>query len=78
MHRRIVGHYCVEARTLRTPNGAWKSAYLVEPVHGGPRDFTMITLLDEFDSERAAIDAAMERGARHAQWLDAAHTVRST
>lgn len=71
MHRRTVGQYSVEVRTLKTPTGVWKSAYIVEPVgHAGPRDFVMITLLDEFADERAAVDAAMEKGMRHADWLD--------
>lgn len=70
MHRRTVGQHSVEVRTLRTSTGAWKSAYIVEPVgRGGPRDFVMITLMDEFPDERAAVDAAMEKGARHAHWL---------
>ncbi|NID14817.1 hypothetical protein HBF32_04965 [Luteibacter yeojuensis] len=70
MHRRTVGRYSVEARTLKTPAGVWKAAYIVEPVgHAGPRNFVMITLLDEFPDERAAVDAAMEKGARHADWL---------
>ena len=76
MHRRTVGQYSVEVRTLRTPSGVWKAAYIVEPaVHAGPRDFVMITLLEEFDDERLAVDAAMERGISHADWLD---TARST
>ena len=44
-------------------------------MHAGPRDFVMITLLEEFDDERLAVDAAMERGISHADWLD---TARST
>lgn len=73
MHRRIVGQYSVEVRTLKTPSGVWKAAYIVEPaLSAGPRDFVMITLLDEFDDERMAVDMAMERGARHADWLSAA------
>ncbi|MGY3230684.1 hypothetical protein ACVWWJ_002168 [Luteibacter sp. HA06] len=76
MHRRTVGQYSVEVRTLRTPSGVWKAAYIVEPaLHAGPRDFVMITLLEEFDDERLAVDAAMERGISHADWLD---TARST
>ncbi|SDF45808.1 MULTISPECIES: hypothetical protein [Rhodanobacteraceae] len=72
MHRRTVGQYSVEVRTLRTLAGVWKAAYIVEPaVSAGPRDFVMITLLDEFDDERVAVDAAMERGVRHADWLNA-------
>lgn len=71
MHRRNVGQYSVEVRTLRIATGVWKAAYIVEPAgHAGPRDFVMITLLDEFDNERDAVDAAMEKGARHADWLD--------
>ncbi|SFW26936.1 hypothetical protein [Luteibacter sp. UNCMF366Tsu5.1] len=70
MHRRIVGQYSVEVRTLKTPVGGWKAAYIVEPAaQAGPRDFVMITLLDEFDDERSAVDAAMEKGSRHAHWL---------
>lgn len=70
MHRRIVGQYSVEVRTLRTPAGGWKAAYIVEPAaQAGPRDFVMITLLDAFPDERAAVDAAMEKGTRHATWL---------
>lgn len=75
MHRRVVGQYSVEVRTLRTPSGVWKSAYIVEPAaHAGPRDFVMITLLEEFDDERLAVDAAMARGISHADWLDVART----
>lgn len=75
MHRRTVGQYSVEVRTLRAPSGVWKAAYIVEPaIHAGPRDFVMITLLDEFEDERVAVDAAMERGISHADWLDAART----
>jgi hypothetical protein len=70
MHRRTVGKYSVEVRTLKTPAGVWKAAYIVEPVgHAGPRDFVMITLLDEFAEERSAVDAAMRKGVRHADWL---------
>jgi hypothetical protein len=48
----------------------WKSAYIVElAAHAGPRDFVMITLLDEFQDERQAVETAMERGAHHAAWL---------
>lgn len=73
MHRRIVGTYSVEARTLRTKQGTWKAAYILEPAaSSGPRDFVMISLLDEFTEERAAVDAAMERGGTHAEWLRAA------
>lgn len=73
MHRRTVGQYSVEVRTLRAPSGVWKAAYIVEPaLHAGPRDFVMITLLEEFDDERVAVDAAMERGMSHADWLDVA------
>jgi hypothetical protein len=65
----------VEVRTLKTASGVWKAAYVVEPAaHAGPRDFVMITLLDEFDDERLAVDAAMERGVSHADWLDVART----
>lgn len=72
MHRRIVGQYSVEVRTLKSPSGRWKAAYLVEPaLHAGPRDFVMITLLDAFDEERDAVDAAMDRGVAHAEWLTA-------
>lgn len=75
MHRRTVGQYSVEVRTLRTPSGVWKAAYIVEPaVHAGPRDFVMITLLEAFDDERLAVDAAMERGMSHAEWLDVARS----
>lgn len=75
VHRRTVGQYSVEVRTLRAPSGVWKSAYIVEPaIHAGPRDFVMITLLEEFEDERLAVDAAMERGISHADWLDAART----
>lgn len=71
MHRRLVGKYSVEVRTLRAPSGVWKSAYIVELAgHAGPRDFVMITLLDEFLDERQAVETAMERGATHALWLD--------
>ncbi|HEY4294575.1 hypothetical protein [Luteibacter sp.] len=74
MHRRTVGQHSVEVRTLTTRPGVWKAAYIVEPVsHAGPRDFVMITLLDEFSDERTAVDAAMEKGSRHAEWLDDAH-----
>lgn len=70
MHRRIVGKYSVEVRTLRAPSGVWKSAYIVElAVDAAPRDFVMITLLDEFQDERQAVETAMERGAHHAAWL---------
>jgi hypothetical protein len=70
VHRRIVGRYSVEVRTLKTAAGRWKAAYIVEPAaHAGPRDFVMITLLDEFAEERLAVDAAMERGIKHADWL---------
>ncbi|MET0937163.1 MAG: hypothetical protein ABWX83_14305 [Luteibacter sp.] len=73
MHRRIVGQYSVEVRTLRASSGVWRAAYIVEPsAHAGPRDFVMITLLDEFDDERVAVDAAMKRGLSHAEWLDVA------
>jgi hypothetical protein len=76
VHRRLVGKYSVEVRTLRAPSGVWKSAYIVElAVHAGPRDFVMITLLDEFLDERQAVDTAMERGARHALWLDESASV---
>jgi hypothetical protein len=34
----------------------------------------MITLLDEFDDERLAVDAAMDRGVKHAEWLMASRT----
>lgn len=79
MHRRTVGHYSVEARILKTAGGVWKAAYIVEPVsHAGPRDFVMITLLDEFPDERAAVDAAMEKGARHADWLAGARRTYSS
>ncbi|MDF3981612.1 hypothetical protein P3W24_06500 [Luteibacter sp. PPL201] len=79
MHRRIVGRYSVEVRTLRTPAGAWKSAYIVEPAaHAGPRDFVMISLLEAFADERSAVDAAMARGVKHADWLAASHTVPSS
>jgi hypothetical protein len=55
VHRRTVGQYSVEVRTLRAPSGVWKAAYIVEPaIHAGPRDFVMITLLDEFEDERVA------------------------
>jgi hypothetical protein len=75
VHRKIVGHYCVEARCTRTPEGAFKSAYIVEPVNSrGPSDFVMISLLDIFREERSAIDAAMQRGEAHAGWLNAART----
>lgn len=78
MHRRIVGQYSVEVRTLKTAGGAWKAAYIVEPAaHAGPHDFVMITLLDEFDSERAAVDAAMQKGVRHADWLADARSAYS-
>lgn len=77
MHRRIVGQYCVEVRTLRNPTGSWKSAYIVELAHAGPRDFVMITLLDEFLDERAAVDAAMEKGCKHADWLAHARSAYS-
>ena len=79
MHRRTFGQYSVEVRTLRTATGVWKAAYIVEPVgHAGPRDFVMISLLDEFPDERTAVDAAMEKGARHADWLGGArHTYSS-
>lgn len=71
MHRRIVGLYSVEVRTLKSAGGTWKSAYIVEPAaHAGPRDFVMISLLEEFADERAAVDAAMERGVKHADWLE--------
>lgn len=72
MHRRIVGQFSVEVRTLKSPAGTWKAAYIVEPAaHAGPRDFVMITLLDAFDDERDAVDAAMDRGVKHAEWLAA-------
>jgi hypothetical protein len=77
MHRRIVGQYCVEVRTLRNSLGLWKSAYIVELAHAGPRDFVMITLLEEFLDERAAVDAAMEKGCQHANWLAAARNAYS-
>jgi len=78
VHRRIVGQYSVEVRTLRTSLGRWKSAYIVEPAqHAGPHDFVMITLLDEFDAEREAVDAAMEKGRRHAVWLADARSAYS-
>jgi len=78
VHRRIVGQYSVEVRTLRTSMGAWKAAYIVEPApHAGPHDFVMITLLDDFDVERAAVDAAMEKGTRHAEWLADARSAYS-
>jgi hypothetical protein len=65
----------VEVRTLRTPSGVWKAAYIVEPaLHAGPRDFVMITLLEEFEDERLAVDAAMSRGISHADWLDVARS----
>lgn len=71
MHRRNIGFYSVEIRTLRTASGVWKAAYIVEPaMNAAPRDFVMITLLDEFTDERHAVDAAMERGTEHARWLD--------
>lgn len=70
MHRRIVGQYSVEVRTLKAPSGVWKAAYIVEPAaHAGPHDFVMITLLDDFLDERVAVDAAMDRGIKHADWL---------
>ncbi|WP_448101243.1 hypothetical protein [Luteibacter jiangsuensis] len=76
MHRRTVGQYSVEVRTLKAPTGLWKAAYIVEPAgHGGPRDFVMITLLENFDDERSAVDAAMEKGVRHADWLQEARPV---
>jgi len=34
----------------------------------------MITLLEEFEDEREAVNAAMERGISHADWLDVART----
>ncbi|HVI56163.1 MAG TPA: hypothetical protein VM621_14060 [Luteibacter sp.] len=75
MHRRTVGKYSVEVRTLRAPSGVWKAAYIVEPaLYAGPRDFVMITLLEEFEDERLAVDAAMQRGISHADWLDAARS----
>lgn len=75
MHRRTVANYSVEIRTLRTKAGMWKSAYIVEPVaQNGSRDFVMISLLEEFADERSAVDAAMEKGAKHAEWLAAART----
>ncbi|SEV91035.1 hypothetical protein [Luteibacter sp. 329MFSha] len=78
MHRRTVGQYSVEVRTLKTPTGTWKAAYIVEPAaDAGPHDFVMITLLDEFDVERAAVDAAMSRGIRHAGWLADARSAYS-
>lgn len=77
MHRRIVGNYGVEVRTLHQPGGRWKSAYIVEPMHAGPRDFVMITLLEEFADERQAVDAAMAKGADHANWLAAARKAYS-
>ncbi|GAA0911811.1 hypothetical protein GCM10009552_25630 [Rothia nasimurium] len=71
MHRRIVGQYSVEVRTLKSATGTWKSAYIVEPAaHAGPRDFVMISLLEEFRDERSAVDAAMDRGMKHADWLE--------
>ncbi|MGF6709277.1 hypothetical protein QFZ41_000241 [Luteibacter sp. W1I16] len=78
MHRRIVGRYSVEVRTLKTSAGRWKAAYIVEPAaYAGPRDFVMITLLDEFEEERLAVDAAMERGIKHADWLASARRAYS-
>lgn len=78
MHRRIVGRYSIEVRTLRTPSGTWKAAYIVEPAtHAGPRDFVMISLLEEFTDERAAVDAAMARGVKHADWLDTSRVAHS-
>jgi hypothetical protein len=78
VHRRIVGQYSVEVRTLRTSMGAWKAAYIVEPaLHAGPHDFVMITLLEDFDAEREAVDAAMEKGSRHAEWLADARSAYS-
>lgn len=79
MHRRIVGRYSIEVRTLRTATGAWKAAYIVEPAaHAGPRDFVMISLLEEFGDERSAVDAAMDRGMKHADWLDTARVAHSS
>jgi len=76
VHRRTVGQYSVEVRTLKAPTGLWKAAYIVEPAgHAGPRDFVMITLLENFDDERAAVDAAMEKGVRHADWLQDARPI---
>jgi hypothetical protein len=73
VHRKIVGHYCVEARCTRTVEGKFKSAYIVEPVpYAGAKDFVMISLLDAYGDERSAIDAAMLRGEAHANWLNAA------
>jgi hypothetical protein len=70
VHRRIVGQYSVEVRTLRTSAGFWKAAYIVEPAaHAGPHDFVMITLLEDFQEERFAVNSAMERGIKHADWL---------
>lgn len=75
MHRRTVGFYSVEVRTLKTPEGVWKAAYLVEPAgHARPRDFVMISLLEQFEDEREAVDVAMERGVSHAAWLEAARS----
>lgn len=78
MHRRIVGRYSVEVRTLTTPAGIWKAAYIVEPAaYAAPCDFVMITLLEEFLEERIAVDAAMERGIKHAEWLASARSAIS-
>jgi hypothetical protein len=77
VHRRTVGFYSVEVRTLKTPAGVWKAAYLVEPaVHAGPRDFVMISLLEQFPDEREAVDAAMVKGVAHAGWLDSERSSR--
>ncbi|MBB3228049.1 hypothetical protein FHW69_002684 [Luteibacter sp. Sphag1AF] len=62
---------------MKTPKGVFKAAYIVEPAaYAGPKDFVMISLLDDFDDERSAVDAAMGRGVKHAVWLDAARTER--
>jgi hypothetical protein len=71
----MVGHYCVEVRCIKTAAGQFKAAYIVEhAVYSGPKDFVMITLLEVFADERSAVDAAMERGSAHADWLTAARS----
>jgi hypothetical protein len=55
---------------MKTAVGHFKAAYIVEhALRAGPKDFVMITLLDVFADERSAVDAAMERGTAHADWL---------
>ncbi|WP_207906847.1 hypothetical protein [Luteibacter rhizovicinus] len=63
---------------MQTSAGVYKSAYIVEPAaYIGPKDFVMISLLDDFENERSAVDAAMGRGIKHAEWLDTARSERT-